>query len=258
MLKEISGIKVEVIKPEQTTKQTPVLFVHGMFAGSWMWDNYIKLFTSKGYECYALNLSGHASQPIENIGTVSVYDYIEDVKAVAESIGEFILIGHSMGGLIAMKIAEILDPKAVVSITPAPPRGYFMMGSFSQLCLILKYGLDCYLNKPLMPVKSDIMKFLMNGLSPEMQEKAYKKICPESGKAGFEIGVLQVPVDKSKISCPLLIIGAEEDESTPSKLLERIAKDYKADFFNFEGFAHLIIFEDGWEKPANEIINWIN
>ena len=44
---------------------------------------------------------------------------MEDARAVAAELGNPALIGHSSGGLIVQKLAEMLDPPAAVALVPA-------------------------------------------------------------------------------------------------------------------------------------------
>jgi len=68
----------------------------------------MEFFSSLGYPCYALTLRGHChSRPVKDIGKISVYDYVEDVREVYEHLARTlpkpIVFGHSMGGLLARR-----------------------------------------------------------------------------------------------------------------------------------------------------------
>jgi pimeloyl-ACP methyl ester carboxylesterase len=87
--------------------------------------------------------------------------------------------------------------------------------------------------------------------------KIYEKMVPESSVAGKEIFLGKISVDESMITCPILMIAGEEDKSTPYKIVEKIAEKYGSDFNKYSGHAHWIIEENGWEKVAGDIIQWI-
>jgi alpha-beta hydrolase superfamily lysophospholipase len=126
MLIEIAALKILKVEPDRPSKDIPLLFVHGMWEGAWLWKGYLDFFSSCGYTCYALNLRGHdGSKPATDIGKVSIHDYIADARTVAEELNNPVLIGHSMGGLLVQKLAELLEPPAIVAIAPAAPRGIF-------------------------------------------------------------------------------------------------------------------------------------
>src|SRR2546425_205317 len=105
---EIAGLEVERVTSGAPPRARPILFLHGMWGGSWMWDHYLSFFAGRGYTGYALNLRGHhGSKPVDDIGRVPFADYLADARAVAASIGDPIIVGHSMGGLLAQKLAEL-------------------------------------------------------------------------------------------------------------------------------------------------------
>src|SRR2546423_14668664 len=102
---EIAGLEVERVTSGAPARARPILFLHGMWGGSWMWDNYLGSFAGRGYTGYALNLRGHhGSKPVDDIGRVPFADYLADARAGAAAIGNPIIVGHPMGGLLRHKL----------------------------------------------------------------------------------------------------------------------------------------------------------
>jgi pimeloyl-ACP methyl ester carboxylesterase len=60
---------------------------------------------------------------VPHLGRVSVLDYVEDVHDCLRTLREGVVIGHSMGGLVAQKVAEAGRVRAAVFATSAPPKG---------------------------------------------------------------------------------------------------------------------------------------
>ena len=82
----------------------PLLFVHGAWHAAWCWDEYfLNFFADSGYRALALSLRGHGSSPTRKpLRACSIADYVEDVTFVADNLPRRpVVIGHSMGGLIA-------------------------------------------------------------------------------------------------------------------------------------------------------------
>jgi pimeloyl-ACP methyl ester carboxylesterase len=42
-----------------------IFMIHGMWAGGWYWENYVKLFGDKGYRCVPKTLRYHDAEDIE-------------------------------------------------------------------------------------------------------------------------------------------------------------------------------------------------
>jgi pimeloyl-ACP methyl ester carboxylesterase len=82
------------------------VLVHGSFHGAWCWERLTPLLTDHGHGVVAPNLpgSGDDAAPLENAGLTS---YATRVAArVDEIAGPVILVGHSMGGIVASQVAE--------------------------------------------------------------------------------------------------------------------------------------------------------
>lgn len=258
MMIEIAALRILKVEPERPSRDVPLLFVHGMWEGAWLWKGYLDFFSSRGYSCYALNLRGHdGSRPVTNIGKVSIQDYLADVRTVAEKLNNPVLIGHSMGGLLVQKLAELLDPAAIVAITPAAPRGILALKTWAVFQAALRHSPEIFLGRPLMPSKATMMRLELNRLPPEEQDRIYSAQMPESGRQTFDIAVKGLPVDASKVRCPVLVIGATEDRITAPKMVRKIARKYQADYKEYDGFAHMIVLEPGWERVAEDIAIWL-
>lgn len=196
---EIAGLKVLKAEPEQqASKELSLLFVHGMWEGAWLWEGYLDFFSSRGYSCYALDLRGRSgSRPVSDIGKVSIRDYLADARTVAEELDDPVLIGHSMRGLLVQKLAELLDPPAIVAITPAAPRGIFALTTWAVFRTALRHSPEIFLSRPLMPDKDSMRRLVLNRLPPDEQDRVYARLVPESGRQAFDIAVTGLPVDAS-------------------------------------------------------------
>ena len=104
----------------ETTKP-PLIILHGFFASSRNWRGIAKQL-AKNYQVYVLDLRNHGDSP--HAQTMS---YLEMAADVAEFISHHqlnsaIIIGHSMGGKVAMILAltqpQIIKQLIVVDIAP--------------------------------------------------------------------------------------------------------------------------------------------
>src|ERR1700674_4096534 len=95
-----------------------------MWGGGWYFRNYLYAAAQAGWDAWTLDLRGHGLSPAPGgLGRVSLADYVADVRRCLDHLGETVLVGHSMGGLIAQKAAEGGGVAAAVFLTSAPPRG---------------------------------------------------------------------------------------------------------------------------------------
>jgi pimeloyl-ACP methyl ester carboxylesterase len=101
------GLYIESWLPERRSRRKPLLFVHGELAGSWAWERYLGYFAGRGWEGHALNLRNHFWSQTADPEELSFETYVDDVGAAMERLGpNVVVVGHGMGGLLALKAAE--------------------------------------------------------------------------------------------------------------------------------------------------------
>jgi pimeloyl-ACP methyl ester carboxylesterase len=99
------------ISYSDTGKGTAVILLHGFLENKTMWDNYISELSKKN-RIITIDLLGHGKT--ESLGYVQtmeenadmVYDVLSKLK-----IKKAVLVGHSMGGYIALAFAELYPEK---------------------------------------------------------------------------------------------------------------------------------------------------
>src|SRR5258708_7383773 len=112
------GIYIESWLPERRSRRKPLLFVHGELAGSWLWERYLGYFASRGWEGHALNLRNHYWSQTADPTTLSFDTYTEDVVASIARLGpSVVVVGHGMGGLLALKAAERMEISGLVLLS---------------------------------------------------------------------------------------------------------------------------------------------
>lgn len=249
-----------------------IFFIHGMWGGAWYWENYKRFFEEQGYRCVATTLRYHDMDPTDvpnpQLGTTSLLDYAEDLEQEIRDLGvKPILMGHSMGGLLAQILAGRGLAKAIVLLTPAPPSGNTICMQPSVVKSFWRIQARWGFWKKPMFQKFDVAVYsMLHLLPPEEQKATYDKFVYESGRAMFEIGFWffdskgAAKVDASKVTCPVLVIAGAEDRVTPPSIARSIAEKYKAvsTCEEFEGHAHWVVAEPGWQEIAEYIAGWLS
>lgn len=104
-------------------KGTPLLILHGLFGMSDNWRSLGKRFSEeKGFQVHLIDQRNHGRSP--HTPDFSYALMAEDIKAYCEQhqLEDIILLGHSMGGKVAMHVAvkypKLLQALIVVDIAP--------------------------------------------------------------------------------------------------------------------------------------------
>ena len=254
----VEGLTISVARPSTipARKRPPILLVHGMFGGAWYFERYQRFFAERGYENHALDLRGHhGSRAVDDLGRVSVADYVEDARTVARDLGRPIVIGHSMGGLIAQKLAEAGAVAAAVLVAAAPPRG-ITPATLLLLGKQAKHAWAILRQKPVTGAPEDHLELSLNRLPPDEAVVALSRLVPESGRAALQLSLSTVAVDEKKVRCPMLGVVGLDDRFIVPRVMRSIARKYDMRLVEVPGHAHFIITEPGWEKPAGVIADW--
>ena len=101
------------------------VFIHGMWGTPDVWRNWRAHFEPRGWQTMAPALRYHEAPPLDPppaLGTTSLLDYVADLETRVRALPEKpVVIGHSMGGLIALLLCARGLARAGVLLTPAPP-----------------------------------------------------------------------------------------------------------------------------------------
>jgi pimeloyl-ACP methyl ester carboxylesterase len=245
-----------------------IVMLHGANAGGWCFDRYRAVFESQGFACHAPDLIGHgkdkgnAAQVLKGVG-------IADYRAeMAEFVGRFasppVLLGHSMGAVIAQSLATQGLASALVLAAPAPRAGIV-----PQTALEKQLGRDLMSvgdlqEKVLDPIFELAKIYTLNRLPESEQRAVFDKFGPESGRALFELFVWifdetgATVVDTSAVRCPVLCLSGTDDRIVSLETARETAKAYAgAPFWELKGHGHMFLLEPGADQIARRIGEWI-
>ena len=252
----VGDLTVAYARPTTAT-HSPVLFVHGIFVDAREWTEWLPFFARRGFPAYAVNLRGRAgSRPGTKLGEASIDDFVDDAASIARYLGVPSVIGHSMGGLIAQRLAELGVVRAAALITPAPPRGIILFTPKLAMKQ-MKYLPHILTNRVIYPNLEDLRELALNCAPPELQHLALAAMVPDSGRAGRQISLTGVPVNAAKVRCPMMVVAAERDQFVPASVVAKIAKRYRVPLKTVRNHGHMVVMEPGWELLADEIAAWI-
>ena len=162
-----------------------------------------------------------------------------------------------MGGLLAQKVAEAGAYRACVLLAAAPPR-WIPVVSWVLLTKQLKYAKAMATFSALMPDRGDADALMFNRTPVADRAAQFPKLVPESGRAGVEMSFGIVGVNERRVTCPVYVVTGSDDRFVVPRVARAIASKYRAPLKVHDGFAHHLMTEPGWERPAADIIDWMD
>ena len=258
---KIDGLEVFSCKPTRKTGQPSLLFVHGAFAGAWMWtETFMPVLAEAGYPCYAVSLRGHGgSDGRDHIDWHSINDYVDDlVKVVSQMDEPAVLVGHSMGGFVVQKYLEHHQAAGVVLLCSVPPQGLVA----SQFHLMFqKPHLFADLNSIMTGDCSDVATLREALFAGEVDESMLNawltRMQAESHRALWDMSMFNLPNLQGMNRPPMLILGAEKDVLVPAFLVQTTAQTYGLHAHIFRDMGHAVTHEKELPLVAATIGKWL-
>ena len=200
-----------------------VLFLHGAGGGGWEWTIWIRVFKAHGFHCHAPDLLPSTSG-LEN---TSLEDYRHQVmQHLLAMDSPKIVIGASLGGLLALMNSEAAD--AVVLINPMPPAPWHtQMPERENYPAIIPWQTNASL--------SGTRRALLDG--DEMTNLyAFRHWRNESGAVMNEA---MQGLEVVGPECPLLVLASEQDTDVPFAVSRALAENLNASFIHLPETSHV-------------------
>jgi pimeloyl-ACP methyl ester carboxylesterase len=246
-----------------------VVLIHGAWSRGQQLSDARRAFEERGYVVHTPTLRHHElslEQGAARIGTLSLRDYVEDLSELVRSLpAPPLLVGHSLGGLIAQLVAARVAHSGVIAACPSPvgPAGT----NATTLRIALEHRQSRPWTKPVYPPGWALFRTGIAHTHPEeLVREAYEQLVCESGRIiNFEVAfpwfdrARSARVDYSRISGRVLIIGAQHDRIVSPKSARRVATRYRrATYVEIEGADHMVFTGDLLSLTMQQIDKWLD
>jgi len=217
------------------------LFLHGMWGDAAYWNRFRRKYDECGYRTEAFDFMHHGKpQDSSKLRHVGVMDYVEQATSVIEKLPDRpVVFGHSMGALVAQKLAERGLVRAMVLVAPVAPAG-ISCGTWSSIFCISGNLHQIVLQRPFRIPWFQARYGILNTLGPREMIGIHGSFVYESGRVMRQIVTGAIAVDERKVLCPVLAVVGSEDRATPPVIVRKIAEKYHADYREYPGCGHYL------------------
>lgn len=247
-----------------------IILIHGMWGHSVTVSSLKGRLEALGYQVFSPDLPGHDPEaPDRTIGHGhrSIEDYAEFIGAYIDErklSALPILMGHSMGGLIAQKVAVTRPTGPLILLNSAQPRGINIIYLSSARSTANILATPLFWRRPHCPSYSRARYGLFNCLPEADARRIHRTFVPESGRAYFEIVFWFLDrrrvseIDPARVTVPVLAITGADDRIVPPVVVRRIAEKYRsASFVCYPNHGHWLFEEPGCERIIADIDRWL-
>lgn len=259
------AVGLEVISrfPDGPGGEPPLLFVHGAFCGAWVWDEFLlPYFARRGFPAHAVSLRGHGASPAGGApGSLGLDDFVDDVAAAVERIGAPpVLIGHSMGGVVAQKFARHHPVAGLVLMASVPPYGLLpslLTMGVSDPALLLQLSLLEGVGERY----TSLAAFRQALFSQDADEREVRtwlqRMRGEYQRVVLDLMRPDLLQPWVAANVPVLVMGAQQDAFVTGAQVRATARAHGVGSRIFPDMAHAMMLEPQWQQVADHMLSWL-
>ncbi|MGW4561160.1 alpha/beta fold hydrolase [Streptomyces sp. NPDC004561] len=247
---EVDGLLVREARDVRVRQRGYIVMVHGAQQGWWVFERWIPVFARSGWTALALSLPNHTGSrvlPRPAFVSLTIMDYVREVLRVVDRLAPRpVLLGHSMGGLLAQMVAERMTPEALVLVSSVGPG---QLGAMRTTVFAP--------DEPVVYSRDQIRERWFHHITEAAMDAVMARVSPESPAVVNAYSDGSVRVDTRAVHCPVLVVGPQEDR-TPVHDARRIADLYGVRPLLVPGVGHSMMLEDDGVPIASTIAEWLD
>ncbi|QPK93596.1 alpha/beta hydrolase [Actinomyces sp. zg-332] len=245
-----------------------IVLIHGTWCNGKVWGDFATKIEDMGVKVHTPSLRYHDlpyDECFKKVGNVGLKDYVNDLVCYIKKLdGDVILLGHSLGCLIAQLVATRIKVQGMILMGPAPAAGIFAFYPTMVRCFIKHFLRWGFWKKPMPPYKKEFFKYCMNEQEESGKEIVFADLVPESGRVYFQMALPfldpsnSAKVNFARIKCPVLTITGSNDKMVVPAIARKTATKYKDSLLvSITGSDHMYEYGKYQAQTLSIIENWL-
>lgn len=228
-----------------------LLCIPGGYHGAWCFDPWLALFRAAGIRAAALEPRGKGTAAPGDPAT-SVEDYAADAREAAAALGgPVVLLGHSLGALVAMRAAEMLGGvAALVLAAPSPPGN---LPGAARVKLVAEGAMVAP------PTREVAMARFCGGEEVAGLREYVAALSPESPRALNDRYALRVAIEPARLAgAKVLVLEAGRDDAArhPAGQDAAIARLLGGEHLLLAEAPHCLMLAPWAAASAERVVGW--
>ncbi len=241
-----------------------LVIIHGVGEHSGRYCHVGEFFSARGINVYTGDLLGHGRSDGTRVYIGSVEDYLKDVRFLISRVEDdkpIFVLGHSMGGLIALYFGIGDDASGVSGIIATSP---YIKEKLTIPGWKLRAGKFMGRHMPRFRLPSGITSDMLCHDKAVCRAYTQDELTCKTVTAGWFVemvkarGVLQENVGRFHYPCLVMQAGDDRivDPAATEQFFNRLTVEDKT-FKSYDGFYHEIMNEPQKETVLADIFSWI-
>lgn len=237
----------------------PILMIHGMWSRPSTFSVLRSELQAAGMRSAAAGLLHHdvppGSPPPAALATLRLEDYVDALEKEVSDLGESpVILGHSMGGLLAQLLAVRVQPKGLILLSSAPSASAQKFALSSLRTLSGVTGTWGWWREPTLLDEKGARYGVYNGVPEAEIRPGLAELTWDSGPVMAQISAPWLDrakgsaVDYARLTMPALVITGLDDRIVPpatpratARLLARAGA--RVDYEEWPGVGHWLFHD---------------
>jgi len=254
---------------------TPVVFIHGTWLHALSWESWAERFAGRGFLAFTPGWPGEpatvgelrrSAESIAGVGLDMLTDHYAGIVRSFDTAP--VIVGHSVGGLVAQLLLAADIGRAAVAIAPTPINDIALPDASARLWTPDRDDAG----EPLVPLSpTRFHQVFANTATGEEAERLFERyVVPAPRRLLADLGHVtaargrHASVDVGNAGRgPLLLISGQEDLLVPDSVTRAAYKQYGdstavTDLKQFADRAHSLVIDEGWRFVADYVLGWLD